>query len=191
MMISAEMIAVLLSILYLVFALRENPWCWFGAFTSSCIFVGLFFNAHFYMQSALQIYYAGMAIYGAYQWQYGGVNKKTLSLSYWPIHNHFFTIIAVLILSVLSGFVLAYTTQATHPFLDSLVTWGSLIATYLLTQKIIENWLYWIVLDSVALSLYIDQKLFFTAGLFCLYVALAIVGFYQWHKKMKLRKIID
>lgn len=67
-----EIIAVVMGISYLILAMRENSWCWVAGFIGTSIFCVLFFKAKLYMESGLQIYYAAMAVYGWWQWQYGG-----------------------------------------------------------------------------------------------------------------------
>ncbi|MGI9257775.1 MAG: nicotinamide mononucleotide transporter, partial [Gammaproteobacteria bacterium] len=67
-----EGVAVVLAIAYLVLAIRQDLLCWYAAFASSLIYLWIFFDARLYMESALQVFYAGMAIFGWYQWRYGG-----------------------------------------------------------------------------------------------------------------------
>lgn len=50
----------------------------------------------------------------------------------------------------------------------------------MLAQKILENWLYWVVIDAVSIYIYIEKAFYLTAALFCLYTVLAVLGFFQW-----------
>jgi nicotinamide mononucleotide transporter len=185
-----EIIAVVMGISYVTLAMRENSWCWPAGFISTSIFCVLFFKAKLYMESGLQIYYTSMAVYGWWQWQYGGKDKHSLPISRWPLQSHVLALSAIIILSGISGILLANNTQATYPVLDSIVTWGSLIATYMMARKILENWLYWVALDSLALCLYFNKGLYFTTGLFCLYVVLAMLGFYRWLKTSRGQALV-
>ncbi len=177
-----EIVAVTMGTLYLILAMRENSWCWVAAFIATCIFSGIFYTAKLYMEAGLQIYYAGMAVYGWWHWQYGG-NNMPIAISQWTAPKHLLTLSGILIFSFISGVLLSKNTQATFPFLDSIVTWGSLITTFMVTRKILENWLYWIALDSLAMCLYFNKGLYLTTGLFGIYIVLAILGFFQWLKK--------
>lgn len=190
MMSAWEIIAVVMGISYLILAMRENSWCWVAGFIGTCIFCVLFFNAKLYMESGLQIYYAAMAVYGWWQWQYGGKDKHSLAISRWPLQNHVLAFSAIIILSGISGTLLANNTQATYPVLDSIVTWGSLVTTYMVARKILENWLYWVALDSLALCLYFNKGLYFTTGLFGVYVVLAMLGFYRWLNSSKEQALV-
>ena len=186
MMSHWEIVGVFFSITYLILAMRENRVCFISGFISTCIFTGIFFNAKLYMESALQLYYGAMSIYGWWQWQHGGKNNKTLAISRWTMKQHLSAFFIIICLSTVSGIFLAHNTQASYPFFDSIVTWGSLITTYMVTRKILENWLYWIAFDSLALCLYFNKGLYVTAGLFAAFVVLAILGYFRWLKKYRL-----
>ena len=69
----AEVVAVLLAVTYLLLVIRQNILCWAAALASVLIYLVIFFNAQLYMESILQIFYAAMAVYGWYQWKYGGI----------------------------------------------------------------------------------------------------------------------
>ena len=177
-----ETIAVVLGIAYLLFAMRENSLCWYCAFISTGIYIWIFGDVSLYMESALNAYYMVMAVYGWYQWQRGGNSSEGIKLSGWGIKNHLSAIGLVLVLSAVSGYLLSQNTDARLPYIDSFTTWGSVITTYMVARKVIENWLYWIVIDSVSIFLYIDRELYQTAGLFALYLVLAVIGYLAWRK---------
>jgi nicotinamide mononucleotide transporter len=85
-----------------------------------------------------------------------------------------------------SAYGLKIGSQAAWPFLDSLVMWGSLLATWLTAQVKLENWLYWIAFDSIAIFLYASQKLVFIALLFAAYLVIAAVGYITWLKSRRV-----
>ena len=176
-----EAIAVIFGIFYLLLAMRENRWCWVTGFLSTAIFAALFFASQLYMESLLQLYYVVMACYGWRQWQENC--EEPLTISTWTPQQHFITLCCVLTLSAASSFILSHYTDANYPLLDSIVTWGSLIATYMSTRKILENWLYWIALDSLALYCCYNKSLFLTAALYLFYTLLACAGFFSWKSK--------
>jgi nicotinamide mononucleotide transporter len=176
-----EACAVLLGVTYLLLAMRENLWCWAAAFFSTLIYLFLFWHVSLLMESALQLYYLVMAVYGWWHWR-GGAHKATavLPISSWPASRHLLAICAVLLLSLLSGFLLAQYSEARLPYLDSFTTWGSILTTWMVARKVLENWLYWIVIDSVSLYLYLDRALYFTAALFAAYLVIVVFGYFQW-----------
>jgi nicotinamide mononucleotide transporter len=178
-----EAMAVLLGIIYLLLAVRESLWCWPAAFLSTAIFLVLFWNVSLLMESALQVYYLVMALYGWWQWRHGSKDEAAeteLAISSWSWQQHTLAITAVLLASVISATLLGQYTQAALPLLDSFTTWGSILTTWMVTRKILENWLYWLVIDSVSIYLYLDRELYLTAGLFLAYLLIVIFGYRKW-----------
>ena len=177
-----EALAVVLAIAYLLLAIRQNIWCWAAALLSTCIYLVLFFGARLYMESALQIFYAVMAVYGWSQWRGGDPKGNKLRVSRWPWTRHALAIGAILVLSTGSGRLLMQYSNAAIPYLDSFTTWASIVTTYMVARKILENWFYWFVIDSASIYLYLDRELYLTALLFCIYLVLIVVGFVEWQK---------
>jgi nicotinamide mononucleotide transporter len=90
----------------------------------------------------------------------------------------------VLLLVIVSGELLTRYSNAALPFLDSLTTWGAVVATFMVTRKILENWIYWFVIDAVSIALYISRDLFFTAALFTAYLVMIVIGYRSWRASM-------
>ena len=178
-----ELAAVALGIAYLLLALRESLWCWYAAFASTAIFLFIFWDVNLFMESALQVYYLVMAVYGWWQWQRTPAGESgKLSISRWSIRQHVVAAGAIILISIMSGTVLTAYTSAALPFLDSFTTWGSVLTTWMVTRKILENWLYWLLIDAVSIVLYLDRGLYLTALLFAAYLVIAVFGFRTWLK---------
>jgi nicotinamide mononucleotide transporter len=177
-----ELVAVVLAIAYVLLAMKERIECWYAAFLSTAIYIFLFWNVDLLMESALQVYYLAMAVFGWYQWRHVGSEEAPLAIHTWPIKTHCLAIAGVFMISLLSGFLLENNTQAALPYLDSLTTWGAVLATFMVTRKILENWLYWVVIDFVSIFLYVDRGLYPTVGLFVIYTIIAFFGYLQWQK---------
>jgi nicotinamide mononucleotide transporter len=180
--VNLETVAVALSIAYLILAMKENSLCWYCAFVSTAIYVVIFGDVSLYMESALNGYYMAMAIYGWYQWQRGGSENQGVALSIWTTRQHFMAIGLILLSTVISGYLLTVTTEARLPYIDSFTTWASVVTTVMVARKVLENWLYWIVINSVSIFLYIDRELYQTAAMFVVYLVLAIIGYFTWRK---------
>lgn len=180
--INLETVAVVLSIAYLVLAMKENSLCWYCAFVSTGIYVVIFGDVSLYMESGLNVYYMAMAIYGWYQWQRGGAENQGVALSVWSARQHVFAIGLIMLATIISGYILTVTTQARLPYIDSFTTWASILTTVMVARKVLENWLYWIVINSVSIFLYLDRELYQTAAMFVLYLVLATIGYFAWRK---------
>jgi len=178
--LNLESLAVALSIAYLVLAMKENSLCWYCAFFSTAIYVWIFGDVSLYMESALNVYYMAMAVYGWYQWQRGGTVKQGLPLCRWTAQQHLCAVVLTLSTSLISGYFLTVTTDAKLPYLDSFTTWASIVTTLMVARKVVENWLYWMVINSVSIYLFIDRELYQTAAMLTLYLGLSVVGYIAW-----------
>jgi nicotinamide mononucleotide transporter len=179
-----EIAAVAASLLYIVWAAAENRWCWPAAFLGSALFVFIFWRYQLLMDSALNVYYALMAVYGWIVWnKKNNLKDASHGIICWPFQYHFAAIAAVIALSIISGYWLSQHSEASFPYLDSFTTWASLLATWMIAQKMLENWLYWIVIDFISIYLYFNKALYFTVLLSFVYIVLSIYGYYSWQKK--------
>ena len=177
-----EAVAVVLGLAYVVLIARHSRWGWVAGALSSALFAWIFIGARLPMQALLQGYYVAMAGYGWWHWSKGGPESPVIRLP-WRRHA------AGIGTSVAIGFaiaqLLASETQAASPYLDSLTTCVSLFATWLVTRRVLENWLYWIVVDSLQAVLFASQGLWSTALLFVLYLGIGSAGYLSWLKSWR------
>lgn len=183
-----EVLAVVLAVAYLVLAIRQNIWCWAAAAVSTVLYLFIMYHSRLYMESLLQLFYLAMAVYGWYSWSHPakgeGGEKGALKVRTWPLRLHLFAIGSVLLLVYISGDLLARYSDAALPHLDSFTTWGAVVATVMVARKVLENWLYWFVIDAVSIGLYLNRDLFFTAALFGVYLVMIVIGYRSWRASM-------
>lgn len=196
-----ELVAVVFAILYLALAMVENRSCWYFALGSTALYTVIFWNVDLVMESGLQIYYLAMAVFGWWQWRpknksLAGPSDATnreaqasgqssaVAIHRWGLWQHLIAITAVIGLSLASGSWLQGNSEAARPFLDSFTTWGAVLTTYMVTRKVLENWIYWFVIDGLSIYLYLDRGLVFTAMLFVVYEFMVIAGFLHWRKQL-------
>ena len=180
-----ELTAVVFAVAYLLLAVKENVLCWSAALVSTAIFLFIFWQVKLYMESGLQIYYIVMACYGWYQWTRAGPNEGALTVSSWSLQNHVIAVLVILTATFFSGYILDTGSDARLPFLDSFTTWASIVTTYMVAKKILENWIYWLVIDSVSIYLYLDRALYFTSMLFVVYIIIIFFGWFSWLKSYR------
>jgi nicotinamide mononucleotide transporter len=180
-----ELIAAALAVAYLLLAIAQRLSCWSAAFISSVLYVWVLFSARLYMESVLNAFYAAMAVYGFWQWQHGK-GGGALAVNRWPIAWHAFAALAIVALSLVSSFFLRRYTSAALPFADSMVTWSSVFATFLVARKVYENWHWWLLIDSVSVYLYYSRHLYATMLLFGLYLILIVIGMREWRRSLFL-----
>ena len=183
-MLGWEALAVALAVAYLVLAIRQNIWCWAAAAVSTLIYLFIMYAANLYMESALQVFYLVMAAYGWFSWRKHADRSKDLQVSTWPLRRHLLAIAIILGLVLISGHLLTAYTNAALPHLDSLTTWGAVVATWMVARKILENWLYWFVIDAVSVGLYTSRGLYLTAILFTAYLVMIVIGYRSWRASM-------
>ena len=180
-----ENLAVALAVAYLLLAMRESILCWAAALASTAIYTVLFWNVNLLMESALNVFYMAMAVYGWWQWRYGGSRHEGIPIHAWAARSHAVTIAGIALTTGIVGWLMAeYTTEA-WPFVDSFTTVSSVVVTFMVARKVLENWLYWIVIDAVSIVMYLDRGLESTALLFVAYVVLAVVGFFSWRRRYR------
>ena len=83
-----EIVAVVFAIAYLLLAIRQNIWCWLCAGISTAIYIWLFIAARLYMESMLNVFYFGMAIYGWMVWSRGRADSRELPVTVWAWRRH-------------------------------------------------------------------------------------------------------
>jgi nicotinamide mononucleotide transporter len=177
-----EYIAVAFNIAYVVLASRRNIWCWPMGIVGSLLSIFLFIEVKIYAEAILFTYYVVMGFYGWYLWKKSegeeGLMLSTRSLSY---HLLLFSIGYVLSFGMYV-FLESYT-PAEMPLLDSYTTVFSFIATWLVAKKILENWIYWIAIDSLTVYLYLARGLELYALLSLVYTGMAVYGYLEWRKR--------
>ena len=174
-----ESSAVLMSVLYVFFAAKENIWCWFFGAISAILYTYICFNIKLYAETFLQLFYLIMAVIGYISWKKTEVSK----INHWSVKKHLILIFLSIIFVFIVGFLLSIRTDAKMPLVDTFTTVFSVVATILVIKKVLENWLYWIVIDLVSIFLYFERDLHLSSILFVIYT---IKGYFSWIEKSKI-----
>ena len=178
-----ELIAVITALLYVVFAAKGSIWCWPMALVSTLLYTAIFYDVYLWMDSVLQVYYFGMAIIGWLNWKQAKQNSShLLPIHTMPLRFHLKAIVVLTFLGWLVGYFMSTYTPTDFPYIDALTTVFAVFGTYLVVKRVLENWLYWVVIDLVSIFLYIEKDLQPTAALFIFYTGFALFGFIQWYK---------
>jgi nicotinamide mononucleotide transporter len=177
-----EALAVILAIIYLLLAVKQDIKCWYAAIFSSSLYFFIMYSAGLYMEAILQIFYIAMAFYGWSQWRNTVEGNTELVVRTWKLSQHIKVISLVLIMTLISGWALKEYTNAAFPFLDGLTTWGAIVATYMVAKRLLENWIYWFVIDSISIFLFVSRGLYLTSFLFFVYLIIIYFGYKSWTK---------
>lgn len=184
----AEVTAVVFAILYLLLAIRENIWCWICAGVSTAIYIYLYFGARLYMESILNIFYFGMAVYGWNAWRSGKSAGETIPVKIWPVNIHLIAAAVITAIVIVSGYLLSTYTDAAFPYIDSATTFAAMWATFLVARKVLENWWYWLIIDIVSIFIYWSRGLELTSLLFVLYVIMIPFGLLSWSRSLNRQR---
>ena len=181
-----EVIGAILGVVYIFFSIRQNIFTWPTGLLTSALYVYVFFVSKFYADMGLQFYYVFVSIYGWYFWLKGGQKKgeKQVSVSRISMKLFWKLLIVTVFIYVNILFILLEFTDSPVPFLDSMTTALSIIATWMLARKIIEHWIIWIFVDAFSAGLYAYKDLWATCILFIIYTGMAVLGFIQWKKDL-------
>lgn len=178
-----EYAAVAFGIAYIVLAIRQHRACWIAGGISTALYIAVFIEAGLPLQAALQALYVAMSVYGWIAWRPGGgADGRPRS---WPWPRHLLLLAGVGVASAVSTFLLAHFAASDAPLADSLGTWASLVATWLLARRVLETWPWWIVIDAGLAALFASQGLPATAVLYLAYAGLAIVGWRAWRRSLE------
>ncbi len=192
-----ELGGTLFALIYLFLSIRESILLWVAGFLSAVFFAVLLYQSRLYADMGLQVYYLWVSVYGWIHWRSGkkkgGDESKvipTISLKsvQWLIYIGVIILVGALLYLLLKTvpFLLEMSSSEMPdvPLLDAIKTGGSIVATWMLARKILEHWLFWIVLDAFSAGIYLYKGLYLAAGLFIVYCIMAIVGYFRWKKNM-------
>ncbi len=181
----AEWLAVGLAIAYVWLAARQNSWCWLCAFLSTAIYTYLFWQVTLPFQSLLNFFYMIMAIYGYYQWKKG--QQTSSGVQSWPWFWH----MAIVPTLLLAGWGLASVAsgQFNNEFLwlDACIQVLSVVTTFMVAHKVLQNWVYWFFINLASAYLYAQSGLILSACLFTGYVGFSVYGYWQWLGQWKMQ----
>jgi nicotinamide mononucleotide transporter len=179
-----EAVAALLGLLYVTLIVRRQRAGWIAGAVSSAIYVYLAYAARLPMQALLQAWYVLMGVYGWYSWTRNAAQEGG-RIRLWRPGRHLLAIAGIVAVSALTARLLAAETHAAWPWIDSLTTWTSVFATWLVTRMHLENWLYWMVNDLLTVFLFGAQSHPLTALLYVIFLGFSVAGFLAWRRQYR------
>jgi nicotinamide mononucleotide transporter len=182
-----EILATAANLFYVILMIRENILCWAFGIVGSLLSVYLFIDAKLYSEAFLYVFFAAMGCWGWLRWhQRAAANANPVTK--WPPLFHWCGLIVCSLLAVCLGLSVQSYSDAERPLLDAFTTVFSILATYLEIAKVLEAWIYWLILNLVSVWLYHDRSLDIYAVLIALYSVLSVWGFYSWRKTYQLQQ---
>jgi nicotinamide mononucleotide transporter len=189
-MTRTEVVAALFGIISVFLVTRENIWSWPTAIVNVALYIVVFFDQRLYADMGLQGVYLLLSLYGWYAWLHGGENRSSLHVSRVTPR----LLLALTLINLAGWAALAWLlqrfTNASLPWLDSLLATTSLVAQWMMTRKVLENWTLWILVDVVYVPMYVYKNLYATAALYLVFLVLAILGHREWKRSWILRSAV-
>ena len=182
-----EVSAVAFGIAGVWLSVRQSVWNWPVGLVNVSLYFVLFQRSGLYSDQGLQVVYFVLAVYGWYEWLYGGKNKTPLRVSSVPRRQWPVLLVVGTVLWAAMGFVTSRLPGAAVPYLDAALVSTSLLAQWMLTRKLIETWILWIAADLVYVGLFLSRGLYLTAVNYAVYLGLAVLGYHAWKRSRLLQ----
>ena len=186
-----EIIGAAIGLIYLYLEYKANVWLWPVGIVMSIFYVVIFFHGKFYADAAIYLYYIGANAYGLFQWTRSRNEPleeigttADLAITHVPAKRILPLVAITFALWMLLYGILKTVTDSPIPLGDAFTTSVSIVATWMLAQKYLEQWLLWIVVNIVSTILYFWKGLYPTGVLFIVYVIVAVLGYLRWRKEM-------
>ncbi len=177
-----EIIAVVCGLANVYLTVRQNIWCWPVGIVMVSLYIYIFFEARLYSDTLLNVFFLVMQFYGWYQWTRGPVeHSRSLSaVRRLAARGWTWTILGVSAGTGLLGTTMHRYTDASLPYPDAFTTMLSVFAQFLMTKKFLENWILWIIADIVYIGVYAIKDLYWTCGLYVVFLVLCVMGYREW-----------
>jgi len=177
-----EIAANLFNLISVFLANRKRVSTWWTGIIGTILFAVLFFQVKLYADFTLQFFFIATSCLGWWNWLRGGAEKDELPITRTNPFRLALDLFVALVVLVGYGYLLSKYTDASFPFVDSIVLVFSVLAQLLLMERKLENWLFWILVDAIAIPLFVWKELYLTAAIYAAFLINAVLGFRNWHK---------
>ena len=184
-----DITTTLLGLLYILFEYRASVWLWFVGFLMQALGIVLYYQKGLYADCGMEFYYLSMTVYGYWKWVHGSAEKKELPITRFPRKLIIPWLVLILAVWGIIYWLLITFTNSNVPAADSFTTALSIVGIWALAHKYLEQWFIWIAVDVVTCVLYFYKDIPFKAGLYALYVIIAIFGYKKWKRMTDNRPI--
>lgn len=186
-----EIIAVALGIANVGLLVRRSIWNYpFGMAMVALYFV-IFREARLYGEATLQVFFFFVQGWGWWLWARAGGLARMVTVTWmgWPARAAGLALVLASSLGI--GWAMAHYTDAALPYADAAIAGASVVAQLLLAMRRVENWALWIAIDVLSIWVYINRELYLTAGLYVVFLGLAIAGLLAWAKAAREGEAIN
>lgn len=186
-MSAIETAAVLLGIANILLIIRRSVWNFPVAMAMVALYFVIFREAKLYSDAGLQIFFAIVNLYGWGSWHRNSADAGEVVVRRLPPVGYALWIAGTIAAIWGWGAFMAVYTRTSYPYWDAAVAMLSVAGQILMTRRFVENWHWWIVVNLISIPLYMAKALYLTAGLYGLFLMLAIAGLVEWRKAAQKR----
>lgn len=188
-----EWVGFIAALVYLYFSVNQKIWLWPMGIITSAFYMAVFYDARLYADMALQVYYLVVSISGWIMWKSRQDEECRTKTTIIKVNNimagklffAFVILYGVLAYLLINIPPLLNVEASDLPYWDAFTTAASFVATWMLAKKMIDQWIVWVVVDFVAMGMYVYKGLYVTAILFFIYTIIAVWGYFSWLQDYK------
>ena len=191
--IGLEFIAFVLGILSVWYAKKDNILVFPTGIISTSIYVYLLWKWSLLGDMMINGYYFIMSIYGWYLW-----TRKKEGEDEYPIatlsnkeKSIAFIIFITTIVFVVGVYLFFNKFTTWSAYVDTLVTGIFFVGMWLMAKRKIENWILWIIGDSISIPLYFFKGYTFTSIQYIVFTIIAFYGYLEWKKTLNNSRILE
>lgn len=182
-----ELVGAILSFIYIYFSIKQKIGLWVLGFLSSALYVVVFFQSKLYADMTLQFYYLGVSIYGWIHWKKQTVKDgEIVKIELIKRSTIFALALYTILIFVGYYWILIKYTDSQVPIGDSFITALSIVGTWMLAKRLLENWLVWILANGLSIGLFLYKGLYPTVLLSVVYTVMSVIGYWEWRKKSSI-----
>jgi len=184
MMLFLEALAAITGLWSVYLVTKQNIWCWPIGLVSVFVAAIVFYDSFLYSDMILHVYYFGMNIYGWIHWAKKPMDEDSLPVTTMNLRQNSTWLAITMVGTLVWGYTMQKNTDASFPYGDAFTTVASLIAQWFMAQKRLENWIYWFVIDLVAITIYALKGLYLFSGQYAIFLVLCVLGYRSWKKSI-------
>ena len=189
-----DWVAMFAGIIGVVLSIRERPVAWPFFILCYSAYIYISFRSGYYAFGAMNIGFVGIAVYGWGKWS-GLISsdknpKHSLKISRVPDKYRPFILVFIALCTTVVGILLSQMNNARLPYLDAFAVSNALVAQWMLSRKYLENWIFWIISDTVYIGLFLTDRLWPSVFLFSVFILLACKGWHDWKQFLVRNAII-
>ena len=186
-----DIVTTVLGLAYILLEYKASMWMWLVGFLMQSLGIVLYYQKGLYADCGMEFYYLVMTFYGFWRWVHGTAKQPTLPIRHFPSKLVLPWLAIIVVVWGVIYWLLVTFSNSNVPLADSFTTALSIIGIWALAHKFLEQWFIWIAVDVVTCILYVYKDIPFKAGLYALYVVIAVFGYRKWRSMMGKEKSME